>query len=129
MDGRRVAFESSDHFVENLDLDTELFVIDIAAGQLSQLTRGTGNHSGMSARITADGRRVIYGDTRTLGEPNPDGRTQVFIATCAVAPEPPPACEVGPPGPAGRRDRKASRAPQDRKGRQDRQGCRDRQAH
>ena len=100
MDGSRVAFESSGNLVDNADLDNELFVAEIATGQLTQLTRGTGNFSGMEPHITADGRRVAFIDGRPLAGPNPDGRSQVLVATCATTSEP-PVCQVGPAGPAG----------------------------
>jgi Tol biopolymer transport system component len=99
-DGWRVAVETPGNLLDNADLDNELFVVDLASGQLSQITKGTGNFVGMDPRITADGRRVVFIDQRVAGVPTPDGRAQVFLATCATASEP-PVCQVGPPGPAG----------------------------
>jgi hypothetical protein len=61
-----VAFEASADFGQNPDLDWEVFVVDVASGLIGQVTTGTGNFSGMTARITADGRRVVYVDSRAV---------------------------------------------------------------
>ena len=99
-DGTRVVFQSgSDLVSSNPDLDWEMFVLDIASGRIIQLTNGTGNFAGFRAGISNDGRRIAFNDDRPLLGPNPEGNTEVFVATCNTT-EPPPVV-VGPPGPPG----------------------------
>ena len=100
MDGTRVAFESSADFGGgNPDRDWEVFVADVATGHIAQVTNGSGNFSGMTARITADGRRIVYVDSRAQ-DPNTGATPHVFMATCGTVSEP-PGGQVGPPGPPG----------------------------
>ena len=103
IDGTRVAFESSTDFGSNPDRDWELFVTDVATGHIAQVSNGTGNFSGMTARLTADAKRVVYVDSRALDPETGDTRDHVFMGTCATVSEPPvgPAGPPGPPGPQG----------------------------
>jgi hypothetical protein len=120
-DGWRVAFETSGNLLDNADLDSETYVVDLASGQLSQITRGTGNFIGMEPHITADGKRVVFIDQRLQGVPTPAGRAQVFLATCATASEP-PVCQVGPPGPSGPQGPQGPAGPEGPMGSQGAQG-------
>jgi Tol biopolymer transport system component len=97
-DGTRVAFETSADFGSNPDRDWEVFVMDLASGHIAQVSNGVGNFTGMTARLTADGKRVVYVDSRAP-EPN-FGGSQVYMGTCATVSQP-PVGEVGPPGPPG----------------------------
>ena len=99
MDGTRVAFESSGDFGANPDRDWEVFVTDLATGSIGQVSSGTGNFSGMTPRLTADGKRVVYVDSRAQ-DPTVGLRDHVFMGTCTTESEP-PVCQVGPPGPPG----------------------------
>jgi Tol biopolymer transport system component len=101
IDGTRVAFASSADFGgRNSDRDWELFVIDVASGHTAQVSNGTGNFSGMMARLTADGKRVVYVDSRALDPDTGGTRDHVFMGTCGMVSEP-PVGQVGPPGPPG----------------------------
>lgn len=93
-DGTRVAFESSADYGSNPDRDWEVFVADLATHQIAQVSNGTGNFSGLSTHISADGKHVVYADSRPQA-PNTSA-SQAFMGTCAVS-EP----AVGPPGPPG----------------------------
>jgi len=99
LDGTRVAFESSADFGSNADRDWEVFVVDVAARSIAQVSNGVGNFSGMTARITADGKRVVHIDSRSQDQ-NAGAVPHAFVGTCATVSEP-PSGQPGPPGPAG----------------------------
>jgi Tol biopolymer transport system component len=86
-DGRRIAFtSSSDLNSANPDLDVEVFLLDLASGGVVQLTSGTGYFGMSPLGITADGSRVVFNDERELVGPNPDGRGEIYLASCGAAP-------------------------------------------
>jgi len=100
VDGTRVSFASSaDLGGNNADHDWEVFVMEVGTGRIAQVSSGVGNFSGMSARLTADGKRVVYVDSRAQ-DPTGGLRDHVFMGTCVTTSEP-PAGTPGPPGPQG----------------------------
>jgi hypothetical protein len=82
-DGQRiVVLSSGDVTGSNPDLDVELFVVDLASGNVTQVTSGSGNFSMPIPGINGDGTRVAFADGRALTGPNPEGNFEVFVATC-----------------------------------------------
>ena len=115
MDGTRVAFQSSaDLAGGNSDRDWELFVMDVETDHTAQVSSGVGNFSGMTAHITADGKRVVYVDSRAQ-DPIRGTVDHVFMGTCTPVSEP-PAGPPGPPGPQGPQGEPGPTGPQGAQG-------------
>jgi Tol biopolymer transport system component len=83
-DGTRIAFSSTaDLTGGNSDGNRELFLYDIPARGLSQVTDTTSGYSNFPA-INADGTRIAFLSTADLTGSNSDGNSEVFLATCPI---------------------------------------------
>ena len=82
-DGQHVLFMSSGDIVgTNADLDAEFFVVDVATGDVAQVTSGSGGNGIGLGGINGDGRRVAFSDERPLSGPNREGNSEVFVGVC-----------------------------------------------
>jgi Tol biopolymer transport system component len=107
-DGKRLVFWSSGDLTGgNADLDTELFILDVTSGVVTQLTSGAGNSALSIAGISAHGSRVAFSDFRPLVGANPEGNFEVFLGACGPA-APPVVYEFGGFEPPLRPDGSAS---------------------
>jgi Tol biopolymer transport system component len=81
-DGTRIAFESTANLVGgNTDGNSEIFLLDTAAGTLRQVTNsaGDGIFANSSASISLDGTRIAFDSTRDLTQANADGNLEIFL--------------------------------------------------
>lgn len=85
-DGLRVVFPSTaDLTGDNADGNSELFLLEIATGALTQITDTTDTTqpaNNGSASINADGTRLVFTSNADLSGSNPDGSSEIFQASC-----------------------------------------------
>ena len=84
-DGGRVAFSStSDLTGSNADGSQEIFLLDTATANLTQVTNSTAGQS-RSPAISADGTRIVFDSDADLTGGNADGNREVFLFDSATA--------------------------------------------
>jgi len=85
-DGRRVAFASTRDLVgTNADANQEIFVLDVLADTVTQVTTTTGGLGGDQPDLDAAGTRVAFASNRDLAGDNADGNTEVFLHDLGTA--------------------------------------------
>jgi Tol biopolymer transport system component len=84
-DGTRTAFISTGDFSgENPDGNYEVFLFDTKTAAFTQVTRTEGRDS-HDAKLSSSGTRLSFRSGNDLTGGNPDGSTEIFLATCGVA--------------------------------------------
>jgi len=82
-DGAYVAFDQGSDFWQEPYIEHEMFMVDTATLQLSQLTNAAQGGS-VSPSVNADGTHVAFSSTSDLTGGNPGGDEQIFLATSAL---------------------------------------------
>lgn len=82
-DGSYVAFSRCSDFWQEPYIEPEIFMVDTATQQLTQLTSADQGGSA-SPSVNADGTRVAFSSTSDLTGGNPGGDEQIFLATSAL---------------------------------------------
>lgn len=82
-DGAYVAFARGSDSWEEPYVEPEIFMVDTATQQLTQLTNAAQGGS-VSSSVNADGTRVAFVSTSDLTGGNPGGDEQIFLATSAL---------------------------------------------
>jgi hypothetical protein len=87
-DGTKITFASMhDPIGGNADGNDELFLWTSGLG-LTQLTNTTTGGSNGSPSINADGTRIAFASTSDLTGGNPDGNSEIFLASADPTPDP-----------------------------------------
>lgn len=89
-DGSRIAFTSTaDLLGRNADLNQEIFVYDLLADRLTQVTETLGSYS-LEPSLSGDGRWLAFTSSADLAGGNPRGVAQVFLMELAPQDRPVP---------------------------------------
>jgi Tol biopolymer transport system component len=79
-DGRRVVLLSdADLTGRDADGTTEVFLLDVDAGGVQQVTNGGGGALQEGMSVSGDGSRLVFRSDRNLTGDNPDGNVEVFL--------------------------------------------------